>query len=122
MASVQLGLAPRPHLRREWCGARPPGRRWCRWCAGGDGGHRALDGRGRGGEHQALPHVRRPHREGRRLRADDVQAVQARLLLVLPRVPGCKLQSKMMPRRNNEGEMKENQMNIIQTFRTPCFL
>lgn len=31
-----------------------------------------------------LPHVRGAHREGRGLCTDDVQAVQARLLLVLP--------------------------------------
>lgn len=38
------------------------------------------------GPHQALPHVPGAHREGRGLRADDVQALQARLLLVLPRL------------------------------------
>ncbi|CAB0004763.1 unnamed protein product [Nesidiocoris tenuis] len=36
------------------------------------------------GAHQVLSHVRRPHRERRRLRPDDVQTLQARLLLVLP--------------------------------------
>lgn len=39
--------------------------------------------------HQAVPHVPRAHREGRGLRADDVQAVQTRLLLVLSRFLRC---------------------------------
>jgi len=38
---------------------------------------------------QVLPHVRGAHREGRGLRPDDVQALQARLLLVLPGQFGC---------------------------------
>lgn len=37
-----------------------------------------------GGRHQAVPDVPRADRAGRRVRADDVQALQARLLLVLP--------------------------------------
>ena len=43
---------------------------------------------------QALSRLQRAHRERHRLRADDVQALQARLLLVLPGVAGCKNPSK----------------------------
>ena len=43
--------------------------------------------RGRRGGHQAVPHVPRAHRAGRRLRADDVQEVQTRVLLVLQGIP-----------------------------------
>ena len=89
---MQQRLAPGPHLRREWRRACPgPGRRRDAGLRGGaGGGHRHVDGGRRGGEHQAVPHVRCPHRKRRWLRADDVQEVQARILLVLPRIPRCK--------------------------------
>ena len=68
-------LAPRPLLRRERGLPSEAGR--------GRGRPRHVDRPDGGGEHQEVPHVRRPHREGRRLCPDDVQAVQARFLLVL---------------------------------------
>ena len=62
--------AARRHLSR---GLRLPVRTERRWA--------------RRSGHQAVPYVPRAYREGRRLRADDVQEVQARVLLVLPGIP-----------------------------------
>lgn len=40
-----------------------------------------------------LSYVQRAYREGRGMRSDAVQAMQTRLLLVLPRIVGCEYQS-----------------------------
>ncbi|KAE8750145.1 hypothetical protein FOCC_FOCC003269 [Frankliniella occidentalis] len=55
------------------------------------------------GPHQAVPHVPGAHREGRGLRADDVQALQARLLLVLPRLA----RRRLPPAALRQGPLQE---------------
>lgn len=49
----------------------------------------SLPQQGLGCFHQAVPHVRRLHREEPRLRTDAVQELQAHVLLVLSAEPGC---------------------------------
>lgn len=77
MISILFAVPSEHKLRRVWKtpNCRWPGRHW----------HTV-----RQRTDQVLPHVRGAHRKGRGLRPDDVQALQARLLLVLPGQFGCK--------------------------------
>ena len=78
LLALFLRVASGPVVCGEWGGAGEAGRGH-----GGRGGH--VDGGG--GEHQEMSDVRSSDRERCRLCPDDVQEMQTRLLLVLPRIP-----------------------------------
>lgn len=61
-----------------------------------------LQERGRRRADQTLSKMQSLHREGRGLRTDDVQELQARVLLVLLGVPGCELDAGSAPNVHRE--------------------
>lgn len=81
LQQLQVGVAQWPHMRR------------LRQATGKGGEDRTARHTVRLRSHQVLSHVQRSYRERRGLCPDDVQTVQARVLLVLSRKFRCKYES-----------------------------